>query len=796
MNDFAGTPNASLVNGHGSSTWPICSYDYLVLNVNVNAGRCTQMSALAQLVVWIFTTSDAQSIISGDGLAYPPASVRSAEQSKFVGILCDNVALTPYVEDLYGVGASFPLLVYQSWPLFFATLPDPVTNSASVTVRVSYAITGTVDGTEYFNSNLGEVFAEKSLAHFGATDISLPAPPALSKFPTLAGAIALIVNFMGAGYTQIVLSRSAIVQIYTGVITMWNDARIAATNSGVTLPNAPIILVLRSYESGSTYILKKALQSFSSADAPWTGDVNPSNTWPYSTGALYSDNSYDVTAIVATTFNTLGYVEHSYAIFTGLLTCSIINKYGNTTKPTQDTITSAMNDFPLSANNLVTDLVDGPGANSYPLASYTYVLVNKTFSDCATSARVLTFLDWSIISTDPRLRAQSFGLVPLPPATIGLIEDELRTVTCDGNHSALPSIAIGCDGVIGSGQMADACGVCNGVNDTCCLGTPEQIAANCFPCDYYHDRPPYLLLTYKCDGFLDCSGAEDDLDCDVSIVKTSITLSAIAGVCIIICFLVGADLLVNRNETVFRESNVFFMMMILSGVVVGYSAIFVFSQLTKLNNFVCGVQYWFFSVAFVLTFGSMIAKTFQVYMLHRQHSGDLSAYTNQAIVRYVAAAMLIEIILLIIWTAFDRPIPVLRHNDPAEPSKEHLICGNKHFTVFAVLLALFFGLIMVSGVVLTFLSRDIDFEGNESRLIRRTILSAALLAIVILPILIALGSSFPFVRILLSNVALLLIASLIMITYFGPKLTQFHFGGESTYSDIKGKKRLIGPIDI
>lgn len=40
----------------------------------------------------------------------------------------------------------------------------------------------------------------------------------------------------------------------------------------------------------------------------------------------------------------------------------------------------------------------------------------------------------------------------------------------------------------------------------------------------------------------------------------------------------------------------------------------------------------------------MIAKTYQVFMLHRQHSGDLSAYTNQAIVRYVAAAMLIEIV--------------------------------------------------------------------------------------------------------------------------------------------------------
>jgi hypothetical protein len=33
MNDFANTPDALIVNGRGSDSWPICAYDYLVLNV-------------------------------------------------------------------------------------------------------------------------------------------------------------------------------------------------------------------------------------------------------------------------------------------------------------------------------------------------------------------------------------------------------------------------------------------------------------------------------------------------------------------------------------------------------------------------------------------------------------------------------------------------------------------------------------------------------------------------------------------------------------------------------------------
>lgn len=66
----------------------------------------------------------------------------------------------------------------------------------AVTVRVSYSITGEYGGVEYFNSHLGEVFAENSLAHFGATDIGTPIDPSfnLTKFPTLAGSIALVFN--------------------------------------------------------------------------------------------------------------------------------------------------------------------------------------------------------------------------------------------------------------------------------------------------------------------------------------------------------------------------------------------------------------------------------------------------------------------------------------------------------------------------------------------------------------------------------------------------------------------------
>jgi len=304
------------------------------------------------------------------------------------------------------------------------------------------------------------------------------------------------------------------------------------------------------------------------------------------------------------------------------------------------------------------------------------------------------------------------------------------------------------------------------------------------------------LNKYMCDGFVDCNNGEDDIPCKISIIRTSIALSTIAAFCIIMCVAVGIDLVIHRNEQVFRESNVFFMLMILVGCIIGYASVFVLSELTKLNNFVCGVQYWFLGFAFVLTFGSMIAKTGQIYLLFKRNEGDLSKFTNRKLFRYVAAGLLVEFIILLIWTSFDRPVPKFAHNDPYDPQKIHLYCGDPYFKEFAIIYAIWKAGILVGGVVLSFLSRKIDFEGNEARQLRITIFSASSFALLIIPLLIAFSADYPFAKIVLSNVGLLILITIIMLIYYIPKLWEFHFPGSHMFAHKEHKSRLLGPIDI
>ena len=90
----------------------------------------------------------------------------------------------------------------------------------------------------------------------------------------------------------------------------------------------------------------------------------------------------------------------------------------------------------------------------------------------------------------PQRRVSDLGFVGLSSDTMNLIKNLfLGVVYGSDNRPVLSELAKGCDGVIGSGLVDDACGVCDGDNSTCCRGTPQQVAQYCFPCQYTPDQP-------------------------------------------------------------------------------------------------------------------------------------------------------------------------------------------------------------------------------------------------------------------------------------------------------------------
>ena len=68
-----------------------------------------------------------------------------------------------------------------------------------------------------------------------------------------------VANRAGQRVTSLRLDSSVMAQIFTGSITKWNDARIAALNPGALLPDSPIVVVFRTDASGENYLFSDYL---------------------------------------------------------------------------------------------------------------------------------------------------------------------------------------------------------------------------------------------------------------------------------------------------------------------------------------------------------------------------------------------------------------------------------------------------------------------------------------------------------------------------------------------------------
>src|SRR5690606_15966767 len=108
----------------------------------------------------------------------------------------------------------------------------------------------------------------KQTVDFGATDAPMSedeakkAPSTLHHIPTTIGAVVIAYNVPGVT-EKLKLDADVVVDIFLGKIKKWNDARIQASNEGVSLPDQDIAIVHRSDGSGTTAVFTDYLAKVS-----------------------------------------------------------------------------------------------------------------------------------------------------------------------------------------------------------------------------------------------------------------------------------------------------------------------------------------------------------------------------------------------------------------------------------------------------------------------------------------------------------------------------------------------------
>jgi phosphate ABC transporter phosphate-binding protein len=221
-------------------------------------------------------------------------------------------------------------------------------------------------------------------------------------------------------------------------ITAWNDAAIAALNPGVTLPTDQITTVVRSDSSGTTFVFSGYLEAVSSEFDSLYGQGKSVN-WPDAIGA---SGNPGVTQTVRTTAHAIGYIELAYAMQNNVPFAQLKNHDGNFVTPTLETTSAAAASASVGLPSGDGDwshvsILDAPGANSYPIASFTYILIYKElYNDQTkmnkTAAKSLVDFLWWIVHPDGQAYASPIYYAPLPASMLAVNEVTLNSITYNG----------------------------------------------------------------------------------------------------------------------------------------------------------------------------------------------------------------------------------------------------------------------------------------------------------------------------------------------------------------------------
>lgn len=306
------------------------------------------------------------------------------------------VASPAVAQQITGAGATFPAPLYQKWG---------EAARGAIGVELNYQSIG---------SGAGQTQIRNRTVDFGASDAPMAEAQLreanLLQFPAVMGSLVAIVNVPGVAENQLKLTGEVLADIYLGKITKWNDAKLAELNPGVSLPNLAVAPVYRADGSGTTYVWVSYLAAVSPEWKSKVG-VGTSVRFPAGTGARGNEG---VAGTVRNTRGTIGYVENAYATQNKLATVQLRNKEGAFVSPTPEAFLAAARNADWSAPNFAADLINQPGAESWPIVSPTFVLLPKDAKEPARTAAVVKFFDWAY--SNGGAMARDLEYIPLPEA--------------------------------------------------------------------------------------------------------------------------------------------------------------------------------------------------------------------------------------------------------------------------------------------------------------------------------------------------------------------------------------------
>ena len=278
--------------------------------------------------------------------------------------------------------------------------------------KINYNPTGSGAGVSNFNAGQDDFAGSDSALDPTAGEVAAAqkrcGSPALD-LPMVIGPIAIAYKLNGV--SKLVLTSDVVAKIFTGKITKWNDAAIAAKNSGVNLPSSNINVIFRSDSSGTTANFEKYLAATDPTD--FTAKPAKDNAQSVFKGQGKT-GSQGVAAAISSTEGSIGYDEYSYAVNGSLATAQIDNG-GGAVQVSKDSASAAIADAQIvgTGNDLTLKInYATKAAGAYPIVLATYEIACTKYSNTSTGTFVHNFLKYTATTGQGVLAG--LGYAPLP----------------------------------------------------------------------------------------------------------------------------------------------------------------------------------------------------------------------------------------------------------------------------------------------------------------------------------------------------------------------------------------------
>jgi phosphate transport system substrate-binding protein len=308
---------------------------------------------------------------------------------------------------LVGSGSSVPTPLFNRWAQEYG--------KRNPNLQMRYLTVGTSEGIKQISHGAGDFAAgEAQLTDKERKEGSL------IELPVVLIAIVPIYNLPDIRQ-ELRLSGEVLAGIFLGDVKTWNAPQIAKLNPGITLPNLPIQVVNRPAGKGSNYVFTDFLSKVSSRFRAQVG-VSPSPKWPV---GVRAERSSDMADIVKNSPGSIGFVEYQYALKGSIPQAAVLNPGGKFVKASNESMTAACQAAEAPGwKSFSASLINTPGADSFPITSFSWIYLRIKSSDSARASALSDFLNW-IYADGQQFEVQE-GYSELPPPLLTAVRKKLK----------------------------------------------------------------------------------------------------------------------------------------------------------------------------------------------------------------------------------------------------------------------------------------------------------------------------------------------------------------------------------